>query len=297
MKRFISIIIICLFFAANSLYVFAQKPAHELSAYSSLGLSSLRYELLQGTSSGRFGGDFGVGYTYYRTNERVTKTGSVYYSQWGIFTGLGLGWYNAKAKLNNGERISEGLKDNEGDSFILTTKLSEYEEKQRVMCLNIPVMAQFSAGLFYAMGGIKTSVPLQGKYKSTVAALQNEAYYPELDNWLKTQTFAGYGPFKDQTYDGKIDFRINVMLSFEAGVNKSVSKNCVLYCGMYFDYGLNNVDKGERLKFINYSADNPKDFTLNSVLSSYSDNSKSVTFTDNIKAMATGIKFRVAFRK
>ena len=296
MKRFI-IIIFFLFSTVNSLYVSAQNLTHEFSAYSSIGLSSLRYQLLQGVSSGRFGGDFGVGYTYYLSNKRVAGTGKIAYEQWGISTALGLGWYNASAKLDNGEMVSEGLKDSEGDPFVLTTNISGYEEIQKMVYLNIPVMLQFNSGPLYAMGGIKACIPIRGKYKSTVATLSNEAYYPELANWAKSQTFVGYGSFDDKTYDGKFDLGMNLMLAFEAGVNMSFGKKYVLYCGAYFDYGLNNTGKGDYLKFINYSADNPKNFSVNSVLSSYVDNRKLTTFTDRIKAMAVGIKLRAAFRK
>ena len=297
MKRFIIIISFVLFCAVNSLYVSAQNSAHEFSAYSSLGLSSLRYQVLQGTSSGRFGGDFGLGYTFYRSNEQITKTGSVNHKQWGVFGGLGLGLYNAKATLNSGDRITDQLKDDEGDNFILTTNLSGFEEIQKLMCLNIPVMVQFNTGLFYAMGGIKASVPLKGTFQSTVTALSNEAYYPDLDNWAKSQTFAGYGAFSDKTYDGKFDLGVNVMLAFEAGINMSLSDNFTLYCGAYFDYGLNNAGKGNHQKFVNYYAEDPENFTVNSVLSSYSDDRNSTTFTDKIKAMAVGVKIRVAYRK
>ena len=127
MKKYV--IIIVLFFALSNQYLWAQEaPTHEFSAYAGLGLSSLRYQMTQGDRSGGFGGDFGVGYTWYRTNVRVTGTGKVFNERWGIFTGLGLGLYGAKTKLNDEKKETKDLVDSERDKFDLTTTLTGYRK-------------------------------------------------------------------------------------------------------------------------------------------------------------------------
>ena len=257
---------------------------HEFSVFSGGGLSALRYKLPHGDVSGKFGGEFGVG--YYIGGTKI-----------GVHTGIGLGFYGAETKLNNTETVTSDLRDSEDDRFDLHTNISGYNETAKTMFLNIPVAAQFQTGLFYAMGGIKLGIPLNCKYESSVAALINEAYYPAWENWATTQTFAGYGAFRDKNYNGNFDLALNAALTLEAGINMSVGDNIVLYGGAYFDYGLSNVAKGDRLKFINYSANDAENFTVNSALSSYSNDSNSTTFTDKVKVMAVGIKLRAAFRK
>ena len=296
MKRLI--ITIAILVAAMSGLKISAQGMHEFSVYGGGGLSTLNYKLSVGNASKGFGGDLGFGYTYLFSTVRVVETGTVSHKQWGIHTGIGFGFYNANTKLNDGVKtITSYLRDNEGDRFILHTKLSAYNETQNTVFLNIPAMAQFQAGQFYALGGIKMGIPLSSKYNSKEVALSNEAYYPEFKNWAETQTFAGYGSFKDKNYDGTIDLGIAMMLALEAGMNFDLSNNFSLYGGVYFDYGLNNIATSERLEFINYSSKSPEEFNANSVLSSYTDNSKSYTFTDKVNIMAVGIKVRLALKK
>jgi len=292
MKRLI--IIIVLFSAVSSQYVCAQEvPVHEFSAYTGFGLSSLRYQLLQGNRSGGFGGDIGVGYTWYRTNVRVTGTGRVFNERWGIFTGLGLGLYNAKSKLGKDEKINiENLIDSEGDRFNLRSTLSKYKETNRAMYLNIPAMAQFQIERYYVLGGFKFGIPLGGKYKSKDATLLNEAIYPTFGNyWISSPKTEGLGNFSDKKSDSKLKYGVTVMLALEGGVNWYINRHFSLYSGVYFDIGLNNVSKNKHLPFVEFdykAADIPSRFSTNSMMSA---------FSEKVNIMAVGVKARLAYVK
>jgi len=291
-KIIITITLIC----ATSGYLSAQS-IHEFSVYGGGGLSPIRYKLLEGDVSSSFGSNVGVGYSYLQVINRTVATGKVVFHQtWGIHIGVGLDIYNANAKLNRVKAVTAKLIDSENHDFNLTTTLSGYEETQTAMFLNIPVMGQFYMNQIYFMGGIKTGIPLNGKYKSKGAKLTNVAYYPKWENEMKTQKFAGYGDFEGKEYEGDIDFGVSVALALETGMNWSISKNVLLYSGVYLDYGLNNIANSDYLPFINYDAKNPANFTTNSVLSSYVNDSRSTTFTDKVSTMAIGIKLRLAFR-
>ena len=290
------IITVALFVFMSGMYLSAQAE-HEFSVYAGGGLSSLSYKLSSGNASKGGGGDFGVGYTYFLDRERAVETGTVFHEFWGVYTGLGISVYNAKAKLNNVETVTANLRDSENDLFDLHTTLSGYKETQSAIFLTIPVMAHFQMAPFYVMGGIKAGIPLSGKYKSKNATLINEGWYPEKQNWAKTQTFAGYGSFRGKDFDGKLDLGLSMMLAFEAGMSWSINSAYLLYGGAYFDYGLNNIAKGDNKKFINYVATDAENFTTNSVLSSYVDDSNSTAFTSKVNTMAVGIKVRVAFKK
>jgi len=297
MKKMKKIIIIILFAAMSSLYVSAQA-IHEYSVYGGGGLSTLRYQLSQGDRSGGVGGDFGVGYTYFISKERVTGTGKIFNEFWGIHTGLGFGFYNAKAKLNNVETITKGLKDSEAvfNQFDLHSTLSGYKETQKAVCLNIPAMAIFQINQIYAMGGFKFGIPLGGKYKSKDATFTNKAWYPELENWLEEQEFAGYGVSRRNS-DGKLKRGVTVDFALESGWKWYINKNFSVYTGLYFDCGLNNVSKNSKKSFVNYTSANAGNFTTNSVLSSYRDNKEQSVFTDKVKMMAVGVKVRLAYCK
>ena len=283
--------------------VISAQGIHEFSVEAGLGSSTLRYELYYGERSGGFGGAFGVGYTYFSSKERATSTGSVYRNLWGIHTGLGIGLYNAKAKLDDVKAETKGLFDFDDsvenpkyNEFDLRTILHSYTEVQKTVYLNIPVMALFQRGQFYAMGGPKFCIPLSGKFSSKNASLTNEGYYHAMDNTATTQEFAGYGTF-NRDFKGNFDPGIAVILALEAGYKWKITDNLSIYTGVFFDCGLNNTIKESDKAFVNYNNKRPKEFTTNSVLSSYSDNKKMTIFTDRTSPMAIGVKLRFAMIK
>ena len=278
------IIIITWFAAMSSQYVSAQAE-HEVSVNAGGGLSALLYKPSQGTSNAGGGGEFGVGYTFFSDKLQAAETGTVIRAQWGIHTGLRLGLYGAKAQVNNEKAETKNLTDDEGDDFILYTLLTGYKETQRAMSLNIPVMALYLIEPYYVMAGVKINIPLTGKYKSKDATLTNEAYYIDYENWLKTQTFAGYGEFRGKKSDGSVDLGVTVMLSLEGGYKWRLNSQFVLYTGAYFDYGLNNTFKGTQTQFVNYDRNNPSGFTTNSVMSS---------FAQKVHLIAFGLTARLA---
>ena len=292
-------IIIILIAAMSSVYVSAQS-IHEFSFYGSGGFSTLNYQLSNGEKTGGIGGDFGIGYTFFLANEKVTETGKIFHQNWGINTGLGFGFYNAKAKLNNVETIAEGLDDGEGNDpynlFDLYTTLSGYNETQKAVYLNIPVMVCFQLEQIYLMCGLKFGVPIGGNYKAKDATLKNVAHYEELGVILESQKFAGYGVFNNDI-DGKLKQDLTVMLALESGWNWYINNHFTLYTGVYLDYGLNNVAKDSKKSFINFQKGNPENFTTNSVLSSYQDEKQLSVFSEKVKVMAVGIKVRLAYSK
>jgi len=299
-----NIIVILVILAILKISVISAQGIHEFSVDAGLGSSSLRYKLSHGDRSGRVGGDFGVGYTYFFDKVRITSTGKVFRELWGIHTGMGIGLYNAKAKLDDANTENKGL--NDGDTsvedpkynvFDLRTKLDNYSEIQKTVYLNIPVMAQFQIEQIYAMAGFKFGIPISGKFSSDNATITNAGWYPELGNLATTQEFAGYGTFNGRYFEGNFESRFAVIFALEAGYKWRIADNLSIYTGMYFDCGLNNTCKEADKAFVNYNNKRPKEFSTNSVLSSYSDNKKLTTFTDKTKLMAVGIKLRFAMEK
>ena len=267
----------------------AQQPIHEFSIYGGGGLSTLRYSLSLGDrSGGGLGTDFGMGYTVFVEKDWLTKAEKIYNEKWGFHTGIEFASYNAKARINDAKITTKDLVDSDGDAFDLYTELSGYSENQKVILMNIPVMAVFQIQKFYVMGGFKLGIPPVHKYRSKNIVFVNEANYDQWYNWAKTQTFAGYGTFSDKSSKGNFKLGMSVIFAFEAGMNWRIGEKFSIYTGAYFDYGLNNIAKDKSLPFIQYNFRNPENFSTNSVLSSY---------TDKIKVMAAGIKVRFAMEK
>ena len=117
--------------------------------------------------------------------------------------------------------------------------------------------------------------------------LSNEAYYPEYESWVKDLEWAGCGKFNKDS-KGNFDTGVSVMLALEAGYKYRIKSNLILYGGVYLDCGLNNVAKADKSALINYDNRTAKDFTTNSVMTS---------FAEKAKVMAVGVKVHVAWIK
>jgi len=261
-------------FLLFAFFVFAQA-SHEFSVNGGGGMSTINYKLLSGDKQLGFGAEFGVGYTCI-----FTKT-------IGIRIGADIALLSGSANLYDATVVTRNLTDNEGDRFNLHSTLSQYKESQNATFLNIPVMAQFQTGenhKLYALAGAKIGIPISSKFKVSDATITNEAYYPDFDNWLKKQEFAGYGTFKNISSEGKPNFTISAALALEAGMKWKIGKSLAVYTGAYFDYGLNNIaPKNER--YINYNASDPANFTTNSAL----------VQSEKVNLIAAGLKVRLAF--
>jgi len=270
-----------------NLHIFSQDFVHEYSIYGSTGLSTINYQLSSGDRSGGFGGDFGLGYTIFFNT--TTQTGN----QLGFHTGIGLGIYNATANVNGKTFVTPGLVDNDTHldmkyrKFDLHTTLSDYKEKQTITSLNIPIMVLLYVDRYYAMGGFKFGIPVRSKFRTEGATLTNAAHYTEIDNWARAQSLSGYGPFNNRETNGTMKFGVSSLLSLEGGFKFPLGNGLLLYTGVCFDYGLNNVTPSDEY-FINYVTNDPADFSSDSILA---------VDAEKIKPMAVGVKVRLTLGK
>jgi hypothetical protein len=240
MKIYIAVIIAIFINTTASAQVSSTKPQNEFSINLGGGLSSVHYQIdpninfLNGYTF-----DFGAGYTFYFNNS------------WGIYFGAAQCLYKTQrhAEVN---AINSDLTDHNGYRFDLHTSFN-YNETHHATFLHIPIMLQFQPAPplhlrhwsreylrnqgFYAMGGIKASIPLRHEYGANVTELSNAAYYPEMDNWAATQNFAGLGGFDGEGYGGNLKLATSLMLAFETGMKWRLGNRFLLYTGIYFDFG------------------------------------------------------------
>jgi len=282
MKKIIAISVLVVFCGLLT----AQDTTHEYSIFGGSGLSSLRPNSAKGGS----GCEFGIGYTYFIPKNRISVTGTVRNHQWGVHTGVGLGFYGTEITVteNDTHIVTEQLRDSEGDRFEMRTTLSNYVESQRALMLNIPVMGRYDYDRYFVMLGLKFGVPLTGKYSSVCETLTNEAWYPDYHFTLDTQTFAGFGDFEDYTSKGSHDFRVSVALALESGLKWHIGNNLLIYAGIYFDIGLKKIAGKDDFHFISYERGTPASFSTRSINS---------VFDEKSRILAAGVKLRLAFGK
>ena len=288
-------LIIIILFALTGINVNAQVSSkralyndpNELSVHIGAGLTSIHHQDAQ--RNGFFNGftaNIGVGYTFYLSRN------------WGIYLGAGPGIYSTNKPVRFNV-LTANLTDNNNYNFDLHTQ-ANYNEAFHLTFLNIPIMLMYQAKEkkplwkqkvqphrgFYAMGGIKASLPLQDKYQTQISSITNAAYYPEMDNWAATQKFAGLGAFDDVIdSDGSLKMAMSFKLALEAGYKWRHNENFVVYAGIYSDFLLNNTLAESRAPIRNNIAvEHITDFTM-------------LSFSEKINLMSVGIVVRLALSR
>jgi hypothetical protein len=256
---------------------------HELSIYGLLGYSPLSSTLKgNGSTSGSIGGGAGLGYTFNIS------------SSLGITTGVEMSTYGAEISY---ETVS-GKYEVESKNPEFTYSLKNYKEVQSVTVFSIPIMAQYSLPLgggsasFYASGGFKLGFPMSGKTEITPGRATTEAYFAEEDltySGIPQHCLYTDEPLPNETGDFKLGF--STTLSLETGVRFTLTDKIGLYTGLYFDYGLNSIQKESDKHLLEYEyqydRDNEK-LKYHSVLNT--------AFVDKINLLSIGLKVRIGFK-
>ena len=260
---------------------------HEFSIYFGGGLSTLNYNTeIDGEKIGysknnkdALGGLGGLGYSLFFTRA------------FGISTGAEIAMYNFRFLLNDGHTIRYSAIDPEGNNFIFRSTISDYDEKQRSLMLQIPLMLRFQFGaddahkFYFALGG-KGAIPISAKATGSTASLMNGGYYA-LENYEHTkQTKMGFGAQSANGFEKNIDFNPTGFASAEMGVKFRLRDGLSLNTGVYFDYGLRKIWTKNGSNMVEYDRNNPQDFTMNSVFES---------FINEITPMAAGLKIGLSF--
>lgn len=279
------IIMTAMFFVTCSVMIGQKKS--EISVYAGGGLSTLKYDLSTGDSKNKMGGTFGLGYTYFVTNNI------------GIVSGLELSMFNAKSTMGN---ISEQYmtKDDEGEEFRFSYTMKGYEEKQNLAYISIPIMVQYQMSPekgFYGAAGFKIGLPVKKEYKSSASSITSSGYYPNSQVTYDDLEYRGFGTFNNIKHTNDLKVKTAYFLSVEAGYKIPIADNLRLYVGAYFDYGLNDIKKESNSNyFLPYDNENPTDFKSNSMLTGkYQKDSGSKSFTDKVNLMAAGLKIKLAY--
>ena len=213
----------------------SMRGRSELSLSLGGGLSTLNYKPLAGTQKYGTGGLLGIGFTWFFTG------------RWGALTGIEAALYRSEYSVNaayTGEAPAmSGTLGALGNDFVFSYQYQNFSEKQSALFLQIPAMAQFQTGRLFASAGVKIGIPINGKYEITAANLTTNGYFPAENQYYDNLPDRGLGDVGATSYSGNIDFNINYAAAFEAGGQWLLGRRTNLYVGLWFDYGLNNINK------------------------------------------------------
>jgi len=268
MKKQLTLALSFLFF--NMLQ--AQEKQHYLHITVGGGLHNLSYDLQNGTQSGRFGNTINAGYNYFFTQH------------WGIQSGLGLQWFNARSTVNYLSAIPQV--DIDGESFEFRAVYNNWREKQQALFMDVPLTMQYRHALsnkisLQGSAGGKISIPISSSYETTGGSITTTGYYSRLNAELSNLPEFGFTTTTD-SYSGKLSLRPSYMAIADIGGLYALSPKIDLYLGAYFNYGLNNALKAKSVEI--YQLDG----VYNGVLAS--------TQTTKVNPVSVGIKVGIYFR-
>ena len=269
-------------------YITAQdteQSQHEVSIYAGGGLSSLLYNLNAGKYHYGFGGQAGIGYSFFFT------------PNFSLGTGAEFALYQAKASFPSGFSDSYVLNDpkNEGFTYTFKYKVNNYSEQQQAFFINIPLMLQFQTGenhkFFAALGG-KVGFPFNAIAKKASYMVNTEGEYSYEERTYDDLPQHGYGLFNYPAGKVTLDkLKLNIMASAEVGMKWKIGDTKALYTGLYADYGFNNIQKTNNKIFVKESESSANPIMSPLIESRFSGNS----FTNKITPIAVGLKIRFAF--
>lgn len=267
MRRHITIVLILLFCSMLQ----AQEKQQYLHLTVGGGLHNLSYDLQNGTQSGRFGNSINAGYSYF------------FNQHWGVQSGLGLQWFNARSTINYFSAIPQV--DTDGESFEFRANYKDWQEKQRALFMDIPLTLQYRHALsskisLQGSAGGKISIPISTRFKTTGGSITTTGYYAQLNAELSDLPEYGFATITD-SYNGKLSLRPSYMAIADLGGLYTLSPKIDLYVGAYVNYGLNNVLKADSKEIFQL------DGVYNGVLAS--------TQTTKVTPVSVGIKVGVYF--
>ena len=249
---------------------------HELSVWTTCGLSMLNYTVKTGKTDSGLGYSFGLGYTRF-FNQRF-----------GLSFGAEYAFYSKSLKIDQ-IRGANDTYDIAGNPIVYYWSVENYREKQQIGMINFPFAVLYQTGdnhKYYASLGFKIGLPVYGKFRSSDAILTTSGYYPDYDQNEIWQNDFGYGVFPVENKK-ELNFGFSLLGTFETGARWNIGIGKVLYMGIFMDYGFNNSFKySNPSRFVEYNRYEPSQPVMNGFLDYQ--NGKVTPF-------AFGLRLRMAF--
>ena len=250
---------------------------HEISVWTSGGISSLNYQQTFGKSNNGFSGAFGVGYSYFLNKN------------WGLSSGLEYAFYRQKVRLSDFSDAYETY-DILNNPIVYQSCIDHYSEKQFAGLLNIPLSVLYQTGRnhkLYASAGLKLGFPVYGKYRNSNAVLTASGYYTDYDQTEIWQNDLGYGVFNVEENSTDLNLNISFMGTLETGMKWNIGIGTNFYTGIFVDYGFNNTQHGDYSKkhLVEYNHREPDRPIINTAC----------VLVDKVSPLAFGVKLKWAF--
>jgi hypothetical protein len=257
----------------------AQTAKQELSAGIFGGMQGITASVNNdGKATAGFGFGGGIGYAFN------------FNSHWAVATGIDFGHYGSTLAY---DKIESHYADN-GVRF--DYQMTNYEEKIAALLLEIPVMVRYSLPVgqnrhaIRFAAGVKLGVPMSKKYTASAEEFNTSQVIIDYDDPNGPYLFNN-PPVALPEQKGDFDAALSVMVALEAAYRLPLSEKMGLSLGVFFHYGLNNMQSKNDRILITYSTD---DSDLGHRPPQYSHNGTALHtgLVSAFRPMAIGLKLR-----
>lgn len=167
----------------------------------------------------------------------------------GLGVGLNYSWANAYATYNWNE-VTPGLThaSNPNVPYTLTTGFNNWQERQNVGVLGIPVEVLFRKVFndrVALIGGVGVQVdfPIHGQYIAKGGNYSTTGVFPSLGDYVVSDMpehgFSTYTTTRNAKFNNRA--KVGVGLIGDLGARIALNDNWGFYCGIYVGYGLTNL--------------------------------------------------------
>lgn len=169
-----------------------------------------------------------------------------FFNTWvGLGSGLHFTRYATRANLTD-EMVWSGLTDYIGDEYDHHLRFNDWQERQRMFQMEIPILVHFKykpkkAGFFSSIG-LELGIPLNAVYTHDQGEQIHSGYYPFWDVWMeglpgRFETESAAEPIEDNI---RTMTKVNCVGYMEAGALFEVSKRTDITLSVYAQYTFNN---------------------------------------------------------
>jgi hypothetical protein len=269
--------------------------AHELGVSAGTGLSTLLYKSvgIDGAVKAGAGGVFSIDYAY------------SFRPDWAIVTGISFLYTQQQAESKS---ISQSVEQTyifdapTTTTLLLNSTLEKWTEKQSASFLQIPIMIRYQSTLkgktqyYVALGG-KLSFNVLNTYNAYADVLVTTGNFDEFKQVFTNVPNHNFTTTSGVQYKGKgTNFVPDFSIAFEAGVKQTITSGTRLYAGLFCEYGLSNLNGGNKYEvitpentLISYEPDNSRMFSYAGLLQSNTMKGK------HVNLFSAGLKLRFTF--
>lgn len=176
-------------------------------------------------------------------------------SNWSLISGVQIGWLNSEITLPNTVFTSKKV-DSRESAFELKVTTDDFKETQNQSYYRIPLLAQYTSeitqktSVFGALG-VSYYGFINQRSRVRGSSIQVSGYYPDTNVEIDNAPNHGFGRLNNIDRAVETTYKNFLALSLEAGFKWDIKTD--VFLGVFFDYGLTNLQKSENSNLVSYN--------------------------------------------